>query len=277
LAEPGYVEGKNLELVVRTTDNQELQAEYATELARLRLDCLVSTGASVTRTMKEAADAANSPLVAVNFGDPVAAGWVASLAWPGGNLTGVTFDNSKLDQKRMEIFKEAVPNLQRVGVLWEPATPAAGTVALRLRGFYEAGNAAGMEVVSLEVRSGDVSRALDEVGGASLDGLYVAQGAIFNNQRAQLVSFAAEQRLPALYSSSLFGPSGGLLSVGVSTAALHRRAAALVDRVLRGTSPGEIPIELATSVELVVNLNTARDLGLTIPQSILLQATEVIE
>lgn len=278
LAELGYVDGQNLAIEARGSDIDDQIRAYAAELVGLKLDCIVSSGNTEIRAAVEATRGTAIPVVGVNFADPVAQELAASLARPGGNFTGVTGDLASLDQKRMGVFKEALPSLTRVGLLWTPTGGSGSTSSPRFENFLAAARALGVQLVSVEAtQAADIGPALEAAIGDGIDGLYVAQGAVFSNNRRVIVDFAAEHRLPAIYSGTPFGAAGGLLAVGLDTGAMTYRAAALVDKVLRGANPGEIPIELATGLDLVVNLRTAQALGLTFPQSILLQATEVIQ
>lgn len=274
LGELGYVEGQNLAIETRGNPESDDQLRaFASELLALNLDCLVASGAAQARVAKEATSGTATPVVAVNFGDPVGSGLVTSLDHPGGNLTGVTANNPELDRKRLEVFKEAFPELTTTGFLY--FTPA--VIGGQIESVVAAGRGMGVDVRPVEVVGlPELSSALDTAA-AGADGLHFSQaGGVFANNRAPILAFVARRRLPAIYMVRTFVDDGGLMSFGPNIAAMHRRAAALVDKVLRGAKPGDLPVEYGTSFELVLNLKTAQALGLTFPQSILIQATEVI-
>jgi putative ABC transport system substrate-binding protein len=212
--------------------------------------------------------------MAVDY-DPVGAGFVASLARPGGNVTGLSAINPELSGKRLEILKQAVPRLSRVAVLWNPAEPNGQRF---LRETQVAGLGLGIPLTVLEVRAAsDLEAALDAVRKARANGLAVLTDPVTVYHRKQLADLAAKYRLPAIYSERLFVEAGGLTSYGANDRDMRRRAAVFVDKILKGAKPGELPVEQPTTYELVINLKTAKALSLTIPSSLLTRADHVVE
>jgi putative tryptophan/tyrosine transport system substrate-binding protein len=215
------------------------------------------------------------PIVMAAAADPVAVGYVASLARPGGNITGLANILSELGGKRLEVLKDAVPGISRVAVIWNPETSTSVTA------FRDTENAArllGLEVLSLEVRGpGDFEGALRAAARGRANAVTLLSDALMFAHHAHILAVAAELRLPTMHTQSLWVQAGGLLSYGAHFPDLWRRAAAYVDKILKGTKPADLPVEQPTKFELLVNLRTAKALGITIPQSILLRADEVIE
>jgi putative ABC transport system substrate-binding protein len=214
------------------------------------------------------------PIVIAASADPVASGFVASLAHPGGNITGLTLMNDELAIKRLEILKDTVPRISRVAVLWSTSNP---TYARMIEKIKAAAPLIKLQVEVVKVASPEgLEQALSEVKKSHADAMFVFEDPVFRASSAQIVEFAAKNRLPAVYGGSEFVHAGGLMSYGPSHAEMFRRAAGYVDRILKGAKPADLPIEQPTKFELVVNLKTAKGLGITIPQSILLRADEVI-
>ena len=274
LADHGYVEGQNIIVEWRDAEGRSDRLPgLAAELVGLPVDVLVAEGGSVTRALKDATD--TIPIVMATSAGPVEQGLVASLARPGGNVTGLTAAARELDQKKLELFKEAVPGLSSVGVLWNPdITERAGEFQV-VEGLARP---LGLEVRSLEVRDhGALEAAFKRASAERVDGLYVITSPVLTTSAPRLGELARQHRLPMNSGQRVFVAAGGLLAYGPDIPALHRRAAYYVDRIVKGADPAELPVERPTAFELVINLGTARELGLTIPPSVLQQATEVIQ
>lgn len=275
LRELGYVDGQNVVFDVRFAE-EKLQhlPSLAAELVRLKVDALVPMGPAATRAVKGATGAI--PIVMPGAADPVGTGLVASLARPGGNITGMSSLGAELAGKRLELLKEVVPGLARLSVFWDPEEPEevaewreTQLAALRL----------GLQVQSLEVRGfADIEKAFTAAGRSRVDALMNLGWISQSFYRAKhIVKFAATHRLPAMYGRPTFVGAGGLISYGPNYEELYRRAGTFVDKILKGAKPGDLPVEQPTKFELVINLKTAKALGLTIPQSILFRADKVIE
>ncbi len=274
LKDHGYVEGRNIAVEWRDSEGRiDRLPELAAELVRLPVDVLVADGTTATRALKDATDTV--PIVMAMSASPVEDGFVASLARPGGNVTGLTAISRELDGKRLELFKETVPGLARVGVLWNPdVTDRAGEYGE----VEEAARALGLEVRSLEVRDhGALEAAFERAAAERVDGLYLLGNPVLTSNAPRVGELALRHRLPMSSGQRVFVVAGGLLVYGANIPALNRRAAGYVDRILKGANPAELPVERPTTFDLVINFKTARELGLTIPESVLKQATEVIQ
>jgi putative ABC transport system substrate-binding protein len=270
----GYVEGKNLQIDVRWAggDLDRLPA-LATELAQLKVDVIVASTSPVTLAAHRVAP--SLPIVTV-ASDPVGDGLVASLARPGGNITGVSQMAPELGEKRLQLLHDMFPQASHaVAVLWNPAY-----IGMRAR-FEQAKVAAptvGLTVESVELEdAGELSRAFDAIVRDHPDALLLLFDPLTFSLRARIVEFAAQQRMPAIYESSDFVDAGGLLSYGPDYLDLYRRAATFVDKILKGAKPADLPIEQPTKFDLVLNLKAAKALGITFPAAILLRADRVIE
>jgi len=276
LHELGYVDGQNVVVDYRYTgDDSQLPALMA-EMVQLKVDVIVTAGEGPV----EAAKAVTStiPIVMAVTGDPVDAGFVASLARPGGNVTGLSALSPGLSTKRLELLTEAVPGRSRVAALWRAGNP------VKARDFQEtqaAARALGVTLLSREVReAGDLEGAFESASREQADALMVFAEEFTIRHRSQIVALAAERRLPAMYELREFVDAGGLMVYGPSLGALFHRAATYVDKILKGTKPVDLPVEQPTTFELIINLKNAQALGLTIPQQVLLvllQATEVLQ
>ena len=269
----GYVEGQNLTIERRWAEPREhgLLA-LAAELVQLRVDCLVA----ITWAAVEAAKHATTtiPIVMIINSDPVEGGLVASLAQPGGNITGFSPMTPELAGKRLELLQEVVPRLTHVGVLWEPAVPAK---ALEFSKTQVAAHALGVYVHSLEVRGpDDFKTAFAAATREHADALLTLGSPMTVVNRTRILDFAARTRLPAMYDKKEFVQDGGLIAYMPSEREKGERTAAYVDRILKGAKPTDLPVEQPTKFELVINLKTAKALGLTIPPMVLFQADEVI-
>jgi putative ABC transport system substrate-binding protein len=274
LSELGYVEGRNIVIEYRWGQGRSDQlADLAAELVRLKVDLIVAVYTPAARAAKQAT--VTIPIVMASSGDPVAMGLVASLARPGGNITGLSALAPELMGERLELLKEAVPKVSRVAVLLAPENPthpiywrALQVAAPRLRVQLQS-----MEVPGPSEFEATFSKMTKERAGAVL----VLLDALFLTHQRRIVELAARTRVPALYPVREFVEGGGLMAYGPNQPDLLRRAAAYVDKILKGAKPSELPIEQPTKFELIINLKTAKALGLTIPQSILVRADEVIK
>jgi putative ABC transport system substrate-binding protein len=273
LRDHGYEDGRNIHIESRFSEGRSDRfPELATELVDLQPDVLVTIGGAAL-----AAKQATStiPIVAAAFPDPVGSGLVASLARPGGNITGLSTSGNDTAMKLMERLKEVVPTASRVAVLANPDSPATGP---RLANFEAAARILGQQVRLLPARTAD-----DFVGAFAAavdwgaDALLVPSGSPTLGYPTRVVELAAQQRLPTLYEHREFTDLGGLATYGPNYAAIYRRAAAYADKILKGAKPADLPVEQPTTFDFVINLKAAQRLGLTIPQSVLQQATEVIQ
>ncbi len=273
LAELGYVEGRNLELVVRCGDQKIDQIPaLVTDLLSARPEVIVSTGGQVpARALKDAT--ATIPVVFIT-GDPVAERLVASLARPGGNLTGLAVLAGDLEAKRLEILKLLLPRAKRIAVIWNPSQ-------LYVEGIVRNVEAAAtrLDLTLLQWKSrnrNELEPAFAGIAEAKADALFVVADPVLGFERSRIVEFANQQRLPGVYFWREFAEVGGLASYGTNLPAVYRRTATFVDKILKGAKPADLPIEQPTTFELVINLRTATALGLTVPQAMLLRADEVI-
>lgn len=275
LRELGYREGQNLMVERRYIEGRfERLPALVTELANLGIGVIVVGGEGPALAVK--AVKPGIPMVLAWSFDPVGAGLAASLARPGGNVTGLTWDvGTEQIAKRLQLFKEAVPSMSRMALIWDPRLQG---VAVYWQQVHAASKALGIETYSLEVRTqGDLNSALENVRKNRPGALFVWSGSITSAGFRQITEFAIQERLPAFAASTQEVERGYLMAYSVNGLDLYRRAAAFVDRILKGAKPGEIPIEQPAKFELVINLKTAKALGLTIPQSLLLRADRVIE
>ncbi len=270
----GYVEGRNLALAYRSADGRaERFPELAAELVRRRVDLIVTRGTPAAIAAKKATTVI--PIVMAASGDPLGSGLVPSLARPGGNLTGLSAVVTELAGKRLELLREAFPAFSRVAHLWNPSNPMS---ANDWRETIAAARALGVMASSLEVRkSEDFRPAFEAARKQRADVMVVSLDALMQNHHRQIVDLARRHRLPDVYASREFVEAGGLMAYGVSYPDLYRRAAIYVDKIFKGVRPADLPIEQPTKFELVINLKTAKVLGLTIPPSLLVRADHLIE
>ena len=278
LRELGYVDGRNVVIEYRDAEGKlERVPALVAELVALKVDVIfVGGGTRVTLAAMQATR--TIPIVFAGIGDPVESGLVTNLARPGGNVTGVSSLGPELVGKRLELLKQAVPGIDRVAVLYLPGALGERTDKDMLTGADVAAQASGLRPHVVEARGSDeFARAFSDMSSARADALTVLPSNRFLREHRRLVELAAKSRLPAVYTSREFVDAGGLMSYGPNSADLHRRAAAHVDKILKGAKPGDLPVEQPTKFELVINLNTAKALGLTIPQSLLAHADEVIQ
>ncbi|PYN73043.1 MAG: ABC transporter substrate-binding protein [Candidatus Rokuibacteriota bacterium] len=277
LRERGYVEGKNVVIEYRFGDGKlDRLPQLAAELVGLNVDLIVTSGTPPTRAALQATR--TIPIVMTLVGDPIAAGFIASLAKPGGSITGLTQITGELDGKRLELLKEAFPKVSRVAVLFDPGSAAQEGIGT-LRDTRMAAEALGVKLLSLELRgpNPDLGGAFRTATSERVGALLVAPGPATELHRKRVVDLAAKSRLPAMYGSNEFVDLGGLMSYGPSQPDLFRRAATHVDKLLKGAKPADLPVEQPTKFELVINLKTAKALGLTIPPSVLGRADQIIE
>jgi ABC-type uncharacterized transport system substrate-binding protein len=273
LRELGYVEGKNIVIEYRYAEGKlDRLPVLAAELLRLNVEVIVTGGALVTRAAKEAT--VTIPIVMTQDPDPVGSGFVASLARPGGNITGLSNLSPELSGKRLELLKEIVPKLSRVAVLGTSTRP--GT-AQELKEVELASEALGVKIQYLDVLGPkDIETAFRAASKGRADAVLVLGSPVLNSQRAHVVDLAVKNRLPAVYGQPQYVEDGGLLSYAPSYTDLFRRAATYVDKILKGAKPADLPVEQPTKFEFIINLKAAKQIGLTIPPNVLARADKVI-
>jgi putative ABC transport system substrate-binding protein len=273
LRDLGYVEGQNLVIESRWAEGRlERLPDLAAELVRLQVEVIVAGGASAIRAAQHATH--TIPIVMAGTSDAVASGFIASLARPGGNITGLSDMRAELPGKRLEILKETVPQSTRIAVLANPATPYYGAW---MHNLTVAAQALGVHLHVVELRRADeLDAAFVAMTRAGADALIVLDYELLSGRYGRVADLAAQNRLPAMYSWRELVVAGGLMSYGPSQTDINRHTATYVDKILKGARPADLPIERPTTFELVINLKTARALGLTIPPILLIQANEVI-
>jgi len=275
LRELGHVEGETFVVETRYGDGRsERLPELARGLVGLKPDVIVTSTDVATAAVKRATR--TIPIVMALSTDPVATGFVASLTRPGGNITGLSNISAALSGKRLELLREAVPGLSRVAILWNPDVRGA---LLDYKETEEVARSLRLELYSLEVSTAeDLDRAFSTLTSQRAQAFVVtAANVVTFGRRAEIARFAQSSRLPAMYSAKEYVDAGGLMSYGPSVPGMFRRAAVYVDKILRGAKPADLPVEQPTTFELVINLKTAKGLGLAIPRSLLLRADHVIE
>jgi putative tryptophan/tyrosine transport system substrate-binding protein len=274
LRDLGYIEGKSIVIEWRYADGKiDRLPALAAELVRLKVDVIVTQGSTSTRVAQEATRAL--PIVMTVSADPVAEGIIASLARPGGNVTGLTTLAPELGGKRLELLREAVPKASRVGVLFNPANTGS---APKWREIEVAGQSLGLKLQHLEVRAPeDFEKAFKAAKEEGAHALMVFREAVITTHRDRIVNLAAENKLPAMYELGDFVEAGGLMSYSPNEAWNFRRAAVYVDKILKGTKPADLPVEQPTKFEFIINLKTAKQIGLTIPPNVLARADRVIK
>jgi len=274
LRELGYVEGQNILIEYRWAEGKyERLAALVAELLARNVEVIVTAGTPASLAVQKATTSV--PLVMVAVGDPVATGLVASLARPAGNITGLTSMGDELEGKRLELLRELIPTLSQVAALTN-----SGNASLKKASEVLQAVAAALKikVLVVDVRSADqLDGAFDIIVQKRPHALLVPGDRVFLTNRVRIVQFAAQRRLPAMSAYRELVEAGGLISFGPSYAGMHRRAAFYVDRILKGAKPGDLPVERPTTFEMVINLKTAKALGLTIPQTLLLRADQVIQ
>jgi ABC-type uncharacterized transport system substrate-binding protein len=269
----GWIDGRTITIELRSAEGRPERAhEIATEFVRRKVDVIVTSGTPIVAVVKQATS--TIPIVFAVAGDPVGNGLVASLARPGGNVTGLSLMQVDIAGKRLELLHQMVPGLRRLGIMGNFSNPP---LALELNEVQEMANRLGLEVVTCEIRRAeDIAPAFDTLK-ARAEALYVEADTLVVANRTRIIILALAARLPAIFNSREYVKEGALLSYGPNFPELFRRAADYVDKILRGTKPGDIPVEQPTKLDLVVNLTTAKALGLTVPDTLLARADEVIE
>ncbi len=274
LRDLGYVEGKSIAFEERSSEaRNERLADLASELVRLKVNIIVTRGTPETLAAKQATT--TIPIVIAGAGDPVRSGLVSSLAHPGGNVTGLTVLGPGLAAKRLDLLKEAVPNMSRVAFLWNPANPDQKS---SFNEVQAGARALGVTLQSVEARSREeLEQALAMLKQSRPSALLMTADGVHQRYIGRIVAFTSETRLPAMYQLKEAVDRGGLMSYGASLPNLGRLTASYVDKILKGAKPSDLPVEQPTKFELVINLKTAKTLGLTIPQSLLVRADEIIQ
>jgi len=272
LNELGWIEGRNVAIEYRWAEGRpERYVEIAAEFLRLNVDVIITTGPSVL-TVKQATSII--PIVFATANDPVGTGMVASLARPGGNVTGTSVQNTETASKRVELLREFVPGLRRLAILANSGYPAA---ALEMGEVLTAAKALGLEVATLEIRRAeDVGPVFERIKGKA-EALHICTDSLVYANWSRINNLALDARLPTMNGAREYVDAGGFVSYGPNFPNLWRRAAELVDKILRGTKPGDIPIEQPTKFDLIINVKTAKLLGLDVPPMLLARADEVIE
>jgi putative ABC transport system substrate-binding protein len=275
LKELGWSEGRNLKIVYRYGGGEASKIiSYAAELVSLRPDVIL---ANTTPTVAALRDQTQSvPIVFVGVSDPIASGFAKSMAKPGGNITGFTNFEPTLGPKLLEIVKEIAPSVSRIAVIFDPAV--APYNELYMEPILTAARSLGVEIVPSRIHNGsEIASMIDAFAGEPNSGLVVLPDVTTTFYREKIIALAAQYRLPAAYPLSFFGKSGGLVTYGIDTVEPFRRAAAYIDKILKGAKPADLPVQAPTKFELVINLKTAKVLGLTVPPMLLTRADEVIE
>ena len=274
LRDLGWVEGQNIAVEVRSAEGKyERLSQLAAELVRLKVDVIVASSTPVALAAKQATT--TIPIVIQFVADPIGSGLVASLARPGGNITGWTHLGRELRGKYMELVKAAVPGATRIGVLWNPANPIHGP---SLKDVEAAAQVLKVQLHGVGMQDPEeVESAFSALARKHVEALVVLPDGMFQAQGARIIALAARSRLPAIYGMTELAKAGGLIGYGVNFFDMYRHGASFVDRILKGAKPADLPIEQPTKFELVINLKTAKALGLTIPQSLLMRADEVVQ
>ena len=273
LKELGYVEGKNIVIEYRWADGKrERLSDLAAELVTLKVDVIVARNTPATLAAQRATT--TIPIVMVGPGDPVRLGLVASLARPGGNITGLSLLATELTGKRLELLKEAFPKIARVAMLWNSGDSA---MTLRVKEAETSAQALGVTLQRVGVQDpNDFERAFSTMSSQAADALLVTLDTFTALHQKRILEFAAKYRLPAMYERIDFVEAGGLMTYGPSLSEIFRRAAVFVDKILKGAKPADLPVEQPTKFEFVINLKTAKQIGLTIPPNVLVRADRVI-
>ena len=274
LRDLGYVEGRNVLIEYRWAEGKyDRFPALIGELLALKVAVIVTAGTPATLAVKKATTSV--PLVMSAVGDPVGAGIVPSLSHPGGNITGLTAISTEMDAKRLELLREVVPSVSYIALLWNAASPLQ---VLAEKQVQAAAQVLRMRVLSLGVKTEEeIKSALAVMARERPDALLVLADRLLLHHRALIMDFATRHRLPGVHAYRELVEAGGLMSFGPSYADMHKRAAYFVDRILKGAKPGDLPVERPRTFELVINLKVAKALGLTIPQSVLLRGTEIIQ
>jgi putative ABC transport system substrate-binding protein len=273
LREAGYETGKNLTLEYRPLDRPEMRSQFVAEFIALDVDVIVASGTQAVQAARQATQ--RIPIVTTGSSDPVGTGLVASLARPGGNITGMSLFNPELSGKRLELLREIAGDIPVVAVLWNPEDPPAVTA---LQETDSAARALGIAVRPFEIRGiEDFDAAFASAIRDQSKAVVILSAPVMTANVDRIAAWALQAHLPAIFWNRGFPAAGGLMSYGPDLDSLVRRSAVFVDKILKGAKPADLPIEQPTKFDLVINLNTAKALGLTVPQSLLLRADEVIE
>jgi putative ABC transport system substrate-binding protein len=277
LRDLGYVDGRSVAIEYRDAEGKyDRLPSLAAELAALKVDVIVAADTPAALAAKQATR--TLPIVFIGAGDPVTIGLVTSLARPDGNVTGLSLLAPELVGKRLELLKQAVPGVSRVAALWQPGFVGERTEKDMLKEVEVAARALGVRLQFVEARGpADFDRAFSDMTRARAGALTLLGSAMFANERRRLVDLAAKNRLPGVYGFREYVDAGGLMAYGPNVADLFQRAATYADKILKGAKPADLPVEQPTKFELVINMKTAKALGLTIPQSLLLRADQIIE
>ena len=273
LRQLGWIENRNVAIEYRWAEGRsERFVEFATEFVQLKVDLIVAPSTPAVIAAKQATSIIQ--IVFAGAGDPVATGLVASLGRPGGNVTGLASQLVDTGSKRLELLREVVPSLRRLAIMGNVGNPA---IVLEMREVQATARALGLEATTFEIlRAEDIAPVLEALKGR-VEALYLAPDPLLNSNRIRVSTLALGARLPTMYGVRDYVEAGGLMSYGANVVDQHRRAADYVDKILRGAKPGDLPVEQPTKFDLLINLTTAKVLGLTIPESFLLRADEVIE
>ena len=272
LRELGYAEGRNIAIEYESAEGRSRLLELANKLAREKVELIVANGGPPTRSAKDATQ--TIPIVFATSGEPVEAGFVDSIARPGGNMTGMSWLSFELVGKRLQLLKEAVPRVSRVAILPNPEHPGEKR---ELRETQNAARAMGMTLAYHQTRtSAEFDAAYDAIGKQNVNGLLVFPEALTLTNRLGILDFAAKRRLPSMLGWKEYVEAGGLIAYGPNRDETYKRIAVYVDKILKGTKPADLPVELPTRFELVINLNTAKQIGVTIPPNVLARADKVI-
>jgi putative ABC transport system substrate-binding protein len=275
LSKLGWIEGKNITIEYRFAElKPERVAELAAELVRLKVDLIVTSGVPPALEAKKATT--TIPIVITNFTDPVALGLVASLARPGGNVTGFSTLATELNTKRLEVLKDTIPKLDRVGLLWRSASNPGEELQLKELRFAAPGLRVKLEEIKTQLDAQGLESAFKTAKQKQVGAIMTTSIRTFFAERKRIVELATKHRLPAIYAQKAAVDEGGLMSYGVDYDDQHRKAAYYVDKILKGAKPGDLPIQQATKFEFVINLKAAKQIGLTVPNRVLERATQVI-
>jgi putative ABC transport system substrate-binding protein len=273
LSDLGYVEGKNITIEFRWADTVDQLPALAAELVRLNVDVIVAPASTEVEPARQATK--TIPIVFAQHADPVGLGDVASLAHPGGNITGVSMVLTELAAMALQIFKDAAPSANQIGVLWNPTTPSHAVV---LKEVERAGKSLGVQLLSMPIESvADFDRVFSQMARDGADGFLVPGSPLTNIHRTPLVDLELKYRLPGIFGNKANAEAGGLMSYGADFGYMYRRAALYVGKILKGENPANLPVEQASKYELVINVKTAKALGFEIPPQLLARADEVIE
>src|SRR5262245_42587122 len=274
LREHGYVEGRNLKLEWRFAEGHDARLpRLARELVSLKVDAIFAINTQAAQAAKSASE--TIPIVIARVADPVRTGLVASFAHPGGNVTGLTSITDELAGKRLQLLREALPKAQRVAAVWNSGNPG---LAITLRAMETASPQFGLKIQALPVRgANDLPKIFEAITSGRAEVVCVLDDVLVTSHKQQIMEWATKRHLPVMAIYREFAEVGALMAYGPSISGMYRRAAYFVDKILKGTKPGELPIEQPTQFELVINLKAAKTLGLTIPRSLVARADEIVQ